>query len=196
MGKFSMEYDFFLRCYRSAEVVPPIILNRLLRLLIQSFGRSGGRSSGNLEVTSLLLVALGFLCHLSWRPRTVVLQVLWGIWLPFVFLLSHELGNICVAYYLNSSGMIAILYLDVNAFVFFISQPDWVYFYSLSFVAGARGCLEGGQGNICVLQGRKQEPNRQVPVQPLQMWPQRDIHPFFSWRTLTFGDRRKYKMKV
>lgn len=65
--------------------------------------------------------------------------------------------------------MIAILYLDVSAFVFFISQPDWVYFFSLSFVAGARGCLEVGQGNIGVLQGREQEPNCQVPVQPLLM---------------------------
>lgn len=120
------------------------------------------------------------------------------IWPPFVFLLSHELGDICVSCYLNSSGMIASSYLDVNAFVFFISQPDWVYFLSLSFVAGARGCLQGGGGNICVLRGRRQEPNSQVPVQPLQMWPQRDAHPFFHgalW-LLGIGENVRWKCNI
>lgn len=66
---------FFLRCYRIGEVVPHIILNQLLRLLIQCFGRSGGCSSGDLEVTSLLLAAVRFLCHLSQCLGAVVLQV-------------------------------------------------------------------------------------------------------------------------
>lgn len=59
--------------------------------------------------------------------------------------------------------MTAILYLDLNAFVFFISQPDLVCFFSLSFIAVAGGCLEGGQGNMRALQCRKQELNCQVP---------------------------------
>lgn len=42
--------------------------------------------------------------------------------------------------------MTAILYLDVNAFVFFISQPDWVYFFSLSFVVRAGDVWEKGKG--------------------------------------------------
>lgn len=66
--------------------------------------------------------------------------------------------------------MIAILYLDVNAFVFFISQPDLVYFFSLSFVAGAGGCLEGDQGNIHAPQYRKQKNSTaRCPTQPPQL---------------------------
>mgnify|MGYP001852127738 FL=1 len=102
--------------------------------------------SGKPEVASLLLTTLKFLCHLFWYLGTVVLQVLWSIWLPFVFLISHELSNIWVACYLNFSGMTAILYLDVNAFVFFISHPDWVYFFSLSFVVRAGDVWEKGKG--------------------------------------------------
>lgn len=61
-----------------------------------------------------------------------------------------------------------------------------------------RGCLEGGQGNICVLKGRKQEPSTQVPVQPLQMWPERDAYPFFHgalWH-LGIGGNTRWKCNI
>lgn len=86
--------------------------------------------------------------------------------------------------------MIATLYLDVNAFVFFISQPDWVYFSSLSSVAGDG--WKGGQGNICVLQGRKQEAGASSASVDVT---REGCSLLFSWSTWTSGDRRKYKMK-
>lgn len=131
--------------------------------------------SGKPEVASLLLITLKFLCHLSWCLGTVVLQDLRSIWLPFVFLISHELSNICVACYLNFSGMIAILYLDVNAFVFFTSQPDLVYFFSLPYVAVAGGCLGGGQRNLHAPQHRKRrDPTARCPIQ-LPCWQTQNI---------------------
>lgn len=105
-------------------------------------------------MTSLLLVAVKFLFNLSSCLGTVVLQVVQGIWPPFVFLLSHELGNIarhdCHSVFRHEC--ICVLYQPTRLGLFF--QP----------LLCGRGCLEGGQGNICVLQGRKQEPNIQFSL--------------------------------
>lgn len=169
--------NFFLRYSRSTKAVPGVLLN--FRHDKFTILEGPENLSGKPEVTSLLLIALGFLCHLSWCLGAVVPQVLWSIWLPFVFLISHELRDICVACYLNFSGMIDVLYLDVNAFVFFISQADLVYFFNLSFVAVAGGCLGEGQGNLYAPQRRKRRNSAaRCPIQPPWLWPQRDIYPF------------------
>lgn len=93
--------------------------------------------------------------------------------------------------------MIAILYLDMNAFVFFISQPDLVYFFSLSFVAGAGGCLEREDKGtfVCHSVENREEPHCQVPNSASAVVITEGYLPL-SWSTLTFVGRRKCKRKV